>query len=194
MTALFPGLAAHTIAAAGRCLSSAVGAEPGATDSAVASGWRVAINLFVAGDPKAQPRPRAFARKFGNGTVQARVYDAGTAEGWKGAIALAIRPHLPSPALAGAVRVDADFIFARPKCLKRKCDPAREFEHCQKPDRDNLEKALLDCLKTLGVFDRDDSQVCAGEVRKLWAAKHATTGGLRLTISVLESMSREAAR
>ena len=37
------------------------------------------IEFFVEGDPKPQPRPRAFARKIGN-KFMARVYDAGTAE------------------------------------------------------------------------------------------------------------------
>jgi len=44
------------------------------------------IHFFVSGDPKAQPRIRAFAI---NG--HARVYDPGTAEGWKSLIAVAAR-------------------------------------------------------------------------------------------------------
>lgn len=144
--------------------------------------WQPVINLFVAGEPKAQPRPRAFARKFGD-KYSARVYDAGTAEGWKSAIAISVRPYLPTPGLAGPIRVDADFLFARPKRLERKCDPVDEIPHTQKPDRDNLEKALLDCLKILGVFADDDAQVCAGEPRKFWAAKNGRAG-MRLTVSV----------
>jgi hypothetical protein len=40
------------------------------------------ISIFVHGEPKGQPRPRAFAR---GGMV--RMYDPATAEGWKSAIA-----------------------------------------------------------------------------------------------------------
>jgi Holliday junction resolvase RusA-like endonuclease len=147
----------------------------------VPSDWREVINVFVPGDPKAQPRPRAFARKFGD-KFSARVYDAGTAENWKSEIALAVRPYV-SNRLNGPVRVDADFLFKRPEKLNRKCDPDGEFEHTQKPDRDNLEKALLDCLNVLGLFAKDDSQVCAGEPRKFWTAKRAPAG-MRLRVSV----------
>lgn len=45
------------------------------------------ITFFIHGDPKPQPRPRAFARRMGAKFV-ARVYDAGTAEGWKSQIAM----------------------------------------------------------------------------------------------------------
>ena len=150
----------------------------------MANEWREVISLFVPGNPKAQPRPRAFARKFGD-KFSARVYDAGTAEGWKGEIALAIRPRLPL-ILCGPLRLDADFLFDRPKRLMKRSNPGGEFEHTQKPDRDNLEKAVLDCLKTLGIFAEDDAQVCCGEVRKLWAAKGGQSG-MRLVISVMDS-------
>ena len=53
------------------------------------------ISFSVDGEPKAQPRPKAFARNFGN-KWQARVYDPGTAEGWKSLIAIAVKPHLPA--------------------------------------------------------------------------------------------------
>ena len=146
--------------------------------------WREVLRVFVQGDPKAQPRPRAFARKFGD-KFSARVYDAGTAEGWKGCIALAVRGRLPAQPLEGPVRIDADFLFARPKRLMRKCDPQGEIEHESKPDRDNLEKSLLDCLKTLGLFAADNAQVCAGEVRKFYVGKGGWhKPGMRLVVGV----------
>jgi len=51
------------------------------------------ITFFVPGEPKGQPRPRAFARKMGDKFV-ARVFDAATAEGWKGAIAAVAQPSV----------------------------------------------------------------------------------------------------
>ena len=47
---------------------------------------RLIATAFVHGEPKAQPRAKAFAR---NG--RAGIYDPGTAEGWKGAIAAALQ-------------------------------------------------------------------------------------------------------
>ena len=129
------------------------------------------IFFAVQGEPKAQPRPRAFARKMGSAWV-ARVYDAATAEGWKSLIALAARPHRPRAPIVGPVRVDLCFYFARPKSHFRTGklsgvlrDDAPKF-HTQKPDRDNLEKAVLDALTQVGGFWKDDSQVCAGSVSK----------------------------
>ncbi len=141
------------------------------------------VQFFVAGIPKAQPRPRAFARKFSNGTVQARIYDAGTAEGWKGLIAYYARAELPPAPLDGPLRVDIDFLFDRPQRLMRKNDPEGLIWHTAKPDRDNLDKAVLDVLKTLGFF-RDDAQVCAGEARKFYVAKGGKPGAM-ITITTI---------
>lgn len=121
----------------------------------------------VEGDPKGQPRPRAFAR---NGV--ARVYDPGTAEGWKGAIALAARPHRPPVPFGEALRLTADFRFHRPRRLDSRKNAGRHFIHVSKPDLDNALKAVMDCLCELRFF-RDDAQIA-----EIYAAKsYATTGG-----------------
>jgi hypothetical protein len=72
----------------------------------------------------------------------------------------------------GPVRVDLCFYFARPKSHFRTGkfagvlrDDAPKW-HTTKPDRDNLEKAVLDALTQVGGFWQDDSQVCAGSVTK----------------------------
>jgi len=148
-----------------------------------------AITFRVSGDPKGQPRPRAFARKMGNKFV-ARVFDAGTAEEWKGLIAVAARPHTPATPFLGPVSVCSTFIFARPNKHFVANNPARPLRadapawHTNKPDRDNLEKALLDALTQLGGFWRDDAQVCAGEVRKAYG----NTPGVIVTIKSAEEV------
>lgn len=124
-----------------------------------------AITIRIDGEPKAMGRPRAFAR---NG--RASVYNPSTAEGWKSLVAAAMRPHLPPTPHEGALRIDIDFHLPRPKRLYRKKDPEGPIPHTAKPDRDNLDKAVLDTLKTIG-FMRDDSQVYAGEPRKWYHAK-----------------------
>jgi Holliday junction resolvase RusA-like endonuclease len=140
------------------------------------------ISFWVDGCPKAQPRPRAFARKFGD-KYQARVYDSGSAEGWKGCIALAARAHKPAVPLDVPIRLDVDFYFPRPKCLMRKKDPEGVIRHVQKPDRDNLDKAVADTLTSIG-FWRDDCLICEGEIRKFFVAKTGTPGA-RITVTPL---------
>lgn len=130
------------------------------------------IQFFVTGEPKAQPRPRAFARKFGD-KWQARVYDAKTAEGWKSLVADAAKRNRPASPFAGPVIVHLVFWMPRPKSHYRSGKHAgnlREdapFFHTSKPDRDNLDKAVLDALTQLG-FWKDDAQVCDGSLRKLY--------------------------
>ncbi len=142
------------------------------------------IKFVVPGTPKPQPRPRAFAKNLGGGRFAARVYDAGTAEGWKSLIAIAARRHRPGSPVTGPVFVDVDFVFKRPKSMLGKKWPDDEFPHDHAPDRDNLEKAVLDSLTQLG-FWRDDGQVCGGEVRKVWCAKDGAPCA-RIKITVLD--------
>lgn len=138
------------------------------------------IRFEVRGTPKAQPRARA--RRRGN---HAGVYDPGTADSWKAMLVLQARAHRPAVPLEGPLSVSIDFLLQRPKSLLRKKDPAGELLHTGKPDRDNLEKAALDALTQDGWW-RDDSQVCAGEVRKLYHAKDGVPGA-RFTITELAS-------
>ena len=145
--------------------------------------WRTVATFRVAGDPKPQPRPRAFSRGG-----SARVYDPGTAEGWKGAIALAARDSLPATPLQGPIRVNATLMFRRPKAHyiagkpERGLRPEAPVYHTSKPDRDNCEKALLDCLTQLRMW-LDDGQVCGGEVVKVYSS----TPGVEIRIDVLGS-------
>lgn len=131
--------------------------------------------VFIEGQPKGQPRPRAFAR----GGV-ARVYDPGTAEGWKSAIALGLRDARPEAPLVGPVRVYATFYMPRPKRLMRKSDSDHTIPHVAKPDIDNLLKAVFDACTQLGVWE-DDAQVVDLSTTKAYAPKHHRAG-LYITI------------
>ena len=123
------------------------------------------IVFKVEGIPKPQPRPRAFARKMGNGKFAARVYDAGTAEAWKSQIAFEASSHRPDQVIDGAVSVELRFEMPRPKSHHKSGMPDRPLKDSApmhpigKPDCDNLAKAVLDCITQLGCFWRDDSQV-----------------------------------
>jgi crossover junction endodeoxyribonuclease RusA len=146
------------------------------------------ISFFVHGIPKAQPRPRAFARKLGNGKFIARTYEAGTAEAWKSAVANAVRRRRPRFPLDGPLRVDITFHFPRPKShLRGNAQVLREDAptwHSGRPDRDNLDKAVLDALTQIGMW-QDDSQVCCGEIKKLYAVNNAQAGA-QITIQKLK--------
>jgi Holliday junction resolvase RusA-like endonuclease len=105
----------------------------------------------------------------------ARVYEAGTAEAWKSDVIRTARPQRPASPIEGPLRVSIDFLLPRPKRLMRQRDPDGPIYCESKPDRDNLEKAVLDAFKTDGWF-RDDCQVVAGEVRKFYHAKAEAPG------------------
>lgn len=128
------------------------------------------IQFFATGEPKGQPRPKAFARKFGDKWM-ARVYDSGTAENWKSQIAVAARAHIPGSPLAGPLRLTLEFTFPRPKSHYRGGKYSSELKHSAaewhtgKPDMDNAAKAVMDCMTQLG-FWHDDAQVASGFVSK----------------------------
>ena len=128
------------------------------------------ITFFAPGIPKPQPRPRAFARKMGK-TFVARVYDSNTAEGWKSAIAVAAKEVLPDKPLAGPIGLRIVFLLPRPKSHYRANGNLRDqfgtICHPQKPDLDNLAKAVMDCLSTIGMW-KDDAQVARLDLMKWW--------------------------
>ena len=134
--------------------------------------WQSVCVFDVQGIPKGQPRPRAFARGG-----RAAVYDPGTAEGWKGAIALAARPYLPPAPLDCPLRLTVAFFFPRPGRLSSKKSPDEQIPHTAKPDADNALKAVMDCLTQIGMW-RDDALVCSTIVEKYYAAKTQAPGAV----------------
>lgn len=133
-----------------------------------------AISFFVPGEPRGQPRPRAFARKMGNKFV-ARVFDAGTAEAWKGCIAAEAAQHKPAAPISGPVRLRIAFYLARPRGHYIAGKPERGLKadapcwHTGKPDSDNLAKAVMDALTQCGWYWLDDAQVVILTVAKNYA-------------------------
>lgn len=127
-------------------------------------------SFWVDGAPKAQPRPRAFRRGD-----RAAVFDPGTAEQWKGLVALASREFRPDAPVEGPVAVELRFFLPRPKARSRAKDPHGEMPCTSKPDADNLAKAVLDALTQEGWW-RDDAQVVRLAVEKWWHAKGGRPG------------------
>jgi len=140
---------------------------------------REPLQFFAHGTPKGQPRARACRR--GN---HAAVYDPGTADAWKWAVRAAAKDKWDGVPFVGPIRLEVTFYMPRPKSHFRSngdLKPKAPEWHIGKPDRDNLEKALMDALTTLGVW-ADDCQVCTGVVRK----KYATKGGAWVTVAEVE--------
>ncbi len=132
--------------------------------------WEHVASFRVEGEPKGQPRPRAFAR---NG--KARVYDPGTSEGWKGLVAFAAKGYIPNPPLSGPVKFNVKFLFPRPQRLLRKSSPEDRIMHTAKPDFDNAAKAVADCLTIIG-FWTDDAVIACSTIEKYYVAKGELPG------------------
>ena len=145
------------------------------------------LAFTITGEPKGQPRPRAFARKMGNVHV-ARFYDSDVADEWKRQVMLAIieaaNAHKWTLTLR-PVAVELRFAMPRPKShsgAKGLKTSAPEY-HTQKPDIDNLEKLLGDQITRSGRIWRDDSQVVSMRSDKFWAV--ANEQGCSVSISTL---------
>ena len=140
------------------------------------------MTFFIHGDPKGQPRPRAFARKMGAKYV-ARVYDSDVADEWKRAVDQAIVREfiLRKPAFVEGqpFEVVATFWMRRPKShfnANGFVKPSAPVRHAQKPDADNLVKLVLDRITRSELIWRDDSQVAYLTVAKYWSESEQEVG------------------
>ena len=145
------------------------------------------LTFQVTGEPKGQPRPRAFARKMGSVHV-ARFYDSDVADEWKSAVqrALLDAAHATRWELTtGPVSVSLNFAMPRPKSHSgaKGLKPSAPVAHVGKPDVDNLAKLILDQLTRSGNVWRDDSQVVSLTVHKFWAT--GAEQGCSVSISTL---------
>lgn len=132
------------------------------------------------GIPKGQPRPRAFSRGG-----KAAVYDPGTAEGWKSAVAESAR-DAAGGSVIHPLAVTLTFFMPRPKRHFRTYGGLKNsspvFAHDNKPDIDNLAKAVLDALTNIRVW-MDDDQVCELTARKYWEQPGTCPPGCLIHVS-----------
>lgn len=117
------------------------------------------ISFTVPGKPYAKKRPQ-FSRKSG------RAFDP--AENAKAEASIGhLAAQLFSTPAAGPVAVEVVATFAIPKSWsKKKAEQHIHRPHCQKPDGDNLLKAVKDALNRIAWGD--DGQVYDARVRKVW--------------------------
>ncbi len=145
------------------------------------------VDFTVPAVPVAQPRPRAtMAGKH------ARVYGAASkhpVNAFKATVRMAWQEAHDGTPFEGPISVDALFVFPRPKSFPKK---GGRMWKATKPDRDNLDKSLLDALS--GVAWADDAQVCSGLVQKAYAA-HDEAPHVEVTVRemlpwILDSVNR----
>lgn len=144
------------------------------------------LSFFVPGEPKAQPRPRAFSR--GGHT---RMYDPGTAKGWKAAVACAARDAAKREwgqgrLMDAALRLDCWISFLRPKSHFRtngQLKPSAPQRHTQRPDMENVLKGIADAITDAGVW-RDDCLIVQQMSHKDWCESQAEQGAL-ITIETI---------
>jgi Holliday junction resolvase RusA-like endonuclease len=124
------------------------------------------IRIRAYGTPKGQPRVKAYVRGR-----HAGVYTPDTANAWKMEVREAVLREPERPTTTGPVSVELAFWMPRPKGHLRKdgtLKPSAPEHHAQKPDIDNLAKAVLDVLTDLQVW-ADDAQVHSLEITRSWA-------------------------
>jgi Holliday junction resolvase RusA-like endonuclease len=144
-----------------------------------------ALAFTVYGCPIAQPRIKAQAVMSKGGRMFAHVYEPGKKDSpariWKSDVKTSALAALNGLELQeGPLRIDINVYFPRPQRLMRAKDPDFAIWHTSKPDRDNIDKGILDALK--GIVFVDDAQVCMGEIRKYY---HEKGGRPRAEIRIL---------
>jgi Holliday junction resolvase RusA-like endonuclease len=75
--------------------------------------------------------------------------------------------------MGDAVRVDIVACFATPKAERW------GRLHTAKPDKDNVEKLVLDAMERAGLLLKGDQRVSIGETSKLWAETGSVTVVMR---------------
>ena len=132
------------------------------------------LAFTITGEPKGQPRPRAFARKMGTVHV-ARFYDSDVADEWKRAVQIVVLDAAivhKWPLTLGPVAISMCFSLPRPKSHfgAKGLKASAPLHHSGKPDADNLAKLVMDQITKSGKVWRDDSQVVSLTAHKLWAS------------------------
>lgn len=133
------------------------------------------ITIKVPVVPVAQPRAKATSRgghaavyspttiKNSDGTSKPHPIVA-----FKATVRHALALHFTGSPLTGPLSISEEFVFPRPEKLLKKKSPQGRIPHTTKPDRDNLDKGVLDAMK--GLLFMDDKQIFEGTISKWYAA------------------------
>lgn len=166
-----PAAPARTASAARRATAPELGSPPQPVD------------CFVEGRPVPEPRPRF--------TRSGRTYVPSSADGWKDDVRAAwvLAAGRPVPGVLPTRRpasVSLEFRFRRPAShytpakLSATLRASTPVRHTQRPDLDNLAKAVMDALGGWGDLPPlawvDDSQVIALAATKRWVGRNDPEG------------------
>lgn len=124
-----------------------------------------AVTFIIPGKPFAKQRPR-FSRKSG------RSYTPGETVSFERTVGQIAMQHFPQP-ITGPVRLTIFATFAPAQSWsKRKTAEHLHRPHTQKPDLDNVQKAICDGLNRIAFAD--DGQVAETVCRKVWGVTEQT--------------------
>jgi Holliday junction resolvase RusA-like endonuclease len=111
-------------------------------------------------EPRPQKRPRS--RSAGG---KAYTYKDPGQEADESNLVAALLPHRPGKPMEGALSLTWTAAFPMPKSMPKRARAEARF--IRKPDIDNLEKFLMDCLQT-AQFYLDDKQVVRTSGEKVY--------------------------
>jgi Holliday junction resolvase RusA-like endonuclease len=139
------------------------------------------FDFFVEGIPKAQPRARAYSR---GGHI--RMYNPDGADKWKTAVKA--QSNFKGCTIIDPIELHLEFKINRPKSHYKSNGQLKitspRILHDQKPDADNLAKAVMDALSETKIWD-DDDQVCDLRVIKNWVSQDGIAG-CRIVIKTMK--------
>jgi len=161
-----------------------------------AARWLGPISFFVAGEPVAQPRPRARAIPGTHGARcrcgrkwTAQLYEAEkderdaegritvrSAKPWRDLVALVGRSKQPPRPLQGTLALGLTFFFHAPQYVLEWGTPLPCLMP-RRPDFDNLDKAVTDAMTDAGWW-WDDGQIAWPLTPKFWIGPDQSEGVL----------------
>lgn len=118
------------------------------------------VTIVVPMEPKPKGRPRV---------VNGHAHTPAATRRWESSFAQHVAWSLPRTIIDEPVRVDLLFVLPRPARLLRKSNSDGLLWAPVRPDRDNLEKAVMDALRSSW---RDDALVVCGEALKCYAERY----------------------
>jgi len=84
-----------------------------------------------------------------------------------------LKPYVPENPMMGAIELTMRAVFPVPASKPQWWADAAlsgAISHIKKPDKDNIEKNILDCLQTMGFF-KNDSQIFRSKTEKCYGEK-----------------------
>ena len=125
----------------------------------------IEIKITISGDPTPKARPRVTKRGI-TYNPQKKISDD---------VRLQVKAQYGDDPIEGAVGVLMEFHMPIPKSYSKKKKQLIEtgkIFHTKKPDIDNLEKFILDCMN--GIVFKDDSQIVQTYARKQYSSNPRT--------------------